>query len=123
MPLQWNLDHARRRVSATVLESTTEQELYNFLGDVIAADAMSYAKLFDATRANKWIDMGPVGPIASTVRLYARMRLGTIGPLAIVAKGRRAAQRAAEYALLSDAVRLVRMFDEVGQAEAWLSSL
>src|SRR6185503_638165 len=51
MPLHWNIDHHRRRVSATVLESTTEQEMYDFLGDVIAADAMPYAKLFDATRA------------------------------------------------------------------------
>jgi hypothetical protein len=97
--------------------------MYDVLGDVIAADAMPYAKLFDATRANKWIAIGRVGPIASTARLYARMRLGPIGPLAIVAKGPRATQRAEEYALLSDAVRLVRVFDKVSQAEAWLSSL
>jgi hypothetical protein len=123
MPLHWNIDHDRQRVSATLLESTTEQEIYDFLGDIIAADAMPYAKLFDATRANKWIAIGRVGPIASTARLYARMRLGPIGPFAIVARGLRGRQRAKEYALLSDAVRLVRVFDKVRQAEAWLSSL
>lgn len=123
MPLHWNIDHDRQRVSATLLETTTEQEMYDFLGEVIGAGAMPYAKLFDATRAIKWITPNRIGPIASTARLYGRMRLGPIGPLAIVVQGAQANKRAEEYALLSDASRLVRIFEKLEKAESWLSSL
>jgi hypothetical protein len=122
MPLHWTIDHDRRRVTATMLKTTTEQEVYDFLGEVIGAGAMPYAKLIDATAATKWITTERVGPLAATARLYSRMRLGPIGPLAIVAVTPQAGKRAEEYAALSDAARRVRIFDSIDKAEAWLSA-
>jgi len=123
MPLQWAIDHQRRRVTATLLQTTTEQEMYAFLGEVIAQDAMPYGKLFDATRAARWITPNRVGPIAATTRLYSRMGLGPVGPLAIVVADERANRRAEEYAMLADANRAVRIFGGTQEAEAWLASL
>jgi hypothetical protein len=122
MPLHWTIDPDRRRVTATLLKTTTEQEVYDFLGEVIAAGAMPYAKLVDAAAATKWITSDRVGPLAATAQLYSRMRLGPIGPLAIVATTAQAGKRAEEYAALADAARLVRIFDSRDKAEAWLSS-
>ena len=123
MPLHWNIDHRRRRVAATLLTTTDEQEMYAFLGEVIAQEAMPYAKIFDGTNATRWISPGRIGPIAATTRLYSRMGLGPVGPLAIVIAGQRATERAEEYVLLSDAARLVRIFGHREEAEAWLASL
>jgi hypothetical protein len=122
MPLHWKIDHSRRRVTATLLTTTSEPEMYAFLGEVIAQDAMPYGKIFDGTQATRWISPDRVGPIAATTRLYSRMALGPIGPLAIVIAGQRATARAEEYVLLSDAARRVRIFGHVDEAEAWLAS-
>jgi hypothetical protein len=123
MPLQWTIDDERRRVTAVLLQTTTEQEMYEFLGEIIARDAMGYGKLFDATNATRWITPGRVGPIAATTRLYSRMRLGPVGPLAIVVADEKANRRAQEYALLADANRMVRIFGAAKEAEEWLASM
>ena len=123
MPLHWTIDHARKRVAATLLTTTDEQEMYAFLGEVIAQDAMPYAKIFDGTNATRWISPDRIGPIAATTRLYSRMGLGAVGPLAIIIAGPRASERAREYILLSDALRLVRTFSRADEAEVWLASL
>src|SRR5436190_10421218 len=81
MSLDWSVDHTRRRVTATLRKSTTEQELYEFLGELIGEGAMAYPKIFDAGAATQWINPARIGPIAATARLYSRMGLGPVGPL------------------------------------------
>jgi hypothetical protein len=123
MPLRWIIDHAGRRVTATLLETTSEQEMYDFLGELIGQGAMPYAKLFDASAAIRWITPDRIGPIAATTRLYSRMGLGPVGPVAIVVASETAIKRAEEYMRLSDALRVVRLFARREDAEAWLESL
>jgi hypothetical protein len=123
MPLYWTIDHAAKLVRATLRATVTEQELYNFLGEVIAQGAMPYPKIFDGTEAIRWISASRIGPIAATTRLYSRMDLGPVGPLAIVIAGHKASERAKEYVLLSDAKRVVRIFRDIDDAESWLASL
>jgi hypothetical protein len=122
MTLDWSIDHGRRRVVATLQRTTTEEEMYRFLGEVIAEGAMPYGKIFDARAATRWITPSRIGPIAATARLYDRMGLGTVGPLAIVVADEAANARAQEFARLSDATRAVRIFSDLEQAEAWLAS-
>jgi len=122
MALDWSIDHRRRRVVATLARSTTEEEMYRFLGEVIGEGAMPYGKIFDARAALRWITPSGVGPIAATARLYDRMGLGTVGPLAIVVAGDAAEARAREFAQASDATRAVRIFATLEQAESWLAS-
>ena len=123
MSLDWSIDHGRRLVMATLRLSTTEEEMYRFLGEVIAAGAMPYGKMFDASAATQWITPSRIGPIAATARLYDRMRLGPVGPLAIVVSGERATARAREFAEMSDASRVVRIFSSRDEAQAWLATL
>jgi hypothetical protein len=123
MSLDWSIDHGRRLVAATLDRSTSEEEMYHFLGEVIAEGAMPYGKIFDASTAIQWITASRIGPIAATARLYGRMGLGPVGPLAIVVAGERAMARAREFALLSDASRVVRIFDNRDEAEAWVAAI
>ena len=123
MTLDWSIDHGRRLVFATLEQSTSEEELYRFLGEVIGEGAMAYGKIFDASTATRWITPSRIGPIAATARLYGRMGLGPVGPLAIVVAGERAAARAREFALLADASRAVRIFTGRDAAEAWLGAI
>ena len=122
MTLDWSIDHDRRLVMTTLRRSTTEEELYRFLGEVIGQGAMPYGKIFDASAATQWITPSRIGPIAATARLYDRMGLGPVGPLAIVVSGEKAVARAREFALLSDANRVVRIFSSRDEAHAWLAS-
>lgn len=122
MALDWSIDHGRRLVIATLQRSTTEEEVYRFLGEVIAEAAMPYGKIFDARGAMRWITPSRVGPIAATARLYDRMGLGASGPLAIVVGDEAARARAEEFARRSDATRAVRIFADLEPAQAWLAS-
>jgi hypothetical protein len=122
MALDWNIDHGRRLVVATLQPGTTEEEMYRFLGEVIGEGAMPYGKIFDARTATRWISPSRIGPIAATARLYGRMALGPVGPLAIVVADDGAGMEAREFALLSDASRAVRIFDDIDRARAWLAS-
>ena len=122
MTLDWSIDHDRRLVVATLQRNTTEEEMYRFLGEVVAEGAMPYGKIFDARGATRWITPSRVGPIAATARLYDRMGLGAVGPLAIVVDDEAARARAEEFARLSDATRAVRIFADLEQARAWLTS-
>ncbi|MBN9088073.1 MAG: hypothetical protein J0J01_14280 [Reyranella sp.] len=121
MALDWSIDHGRKLVVATLQRSTTEEEMYRFLGEVIAEGAMPYGKIFDARTATRWITPSRIGPVAATARLYDRMGLGTVGPLAIVVADDAARARAEEFARLSDATRAVRIFGALEPAEAWLA--
>lgn len=123
MALDWNIDHGRRLVVATLQRSTTEEEMYRFLGEVIGQGAMPYGKIFDARTATRWITPSRTGPIAATARLYDRMALGPVGPLAIIVVDDRAGARVRDFALLSDARRAVRIFDDIDQAQAWLAGI
>jgi hypothetical protein len=120
MSLDWSIDHDRQRVIATLRRNTAEEELYRFLGEIIAEGAMPYAKIFDATAAAQWISDSRVGPIAATARLYDRMGLGPVGPLAIVVADDKAVARAREFAQASVAGRSVRLFASRDEAERWL---
>ena len=122
MPLRWRIDHAARRVTATLLETTSESEMYDFLGEVIAQGAMAYGKLLVAPAGIPWTTPGSVGPFAATARLYGRMGLGPIGPLAILVDSTAAQKRLEAGALLSGAKQPVRVFRRQRDAEAWLAA-
>lgn len=94
--------------------------MYAFLGELIAAGAMPYAKVFDARLAMRWVLPSKVGPIAATARLYDRMGLGRVGPLALVVPDDHAEAPASDFAPLADPVKL---FTALEPARSWLSTV
>jgi hypothetical protein len=122
MPIRWHIDHAGRRVSATLLAPTSEEEMYDFLGEVVAEGAMPYSKLIHVSAAVRSIALSRIGPVAATARLYRRMGLGAVGPLAIVVSGKVGTRQTEELSSTSEPVGLVRLFGREDDAELWLQT-
>jgi hypothetical protein len=61
--------------------------------------------------------------VADTVRLYAKMKLGTVGPLAIVANTGDGVVHAEVFMRAASADRPMRLFSDGEQARAWVIGL
>jgi hypothetical protein len=122
MPLRWTIDHRTKLVTAEVTGAITVDELYDYLGSLIANLAMPYPKIFDVSGATDWIPEDSMRAIAHTIGLYAKMKLGAVGPLAIVV-GEAGVERAKQFVRTVDARRPVRLFREVNEARSWIDSL
>jgi hypothetical protein len=123
MPLQWNISHDDELVHAIAVGEVNADDIQGFLGSVIAVQAMHYSKLFDITEVTALTGAERLSEVADTVRLYDKMKLGAVGPLAIVAGSNpqrvlyaRAFERAAT------AQRPVQLFEGAAEARAWLLS-
>jgi hypothetical protein len=124
MSITWDVDHHKRFVVAELRGKTTEEELYSFLGTLIGERVMDYGKLIDATAADGWLEPAKIQAIAKTTNLYSRMKLGPVGPLAIVVNHHKQEARAREYIALSGvAERRVSLFGNRPDAEGWLAEL
>ena len=51
MPLRWQIDHQRKFVHIVAEGPVTIEQMEEHFDAIAVADAMGYAKLFDATRA------------------------------------------------------------------------
>jgi hypothetical protein len=123
MPLSWTISHQDKLVHAIATGVFSTAEIQSYLGSVIAEQAMPYAKLFDMSEATSLVDVARLGEVADTVRLYDKMKLGPIGPLAIVISDLPSQRTYAELFLRSaTAKRPVQVFDTIGKARTWLGA-
>jgi hypothetical protein len=121
MPLYWTVSHEEELVVATMIGEITADELQAYLGAVIAERAMPYGKIFDLTQAGRLTGKGPLSEVGDTVRLYDKMKLGPIGPLAIVAPTEEAASSAMAFLEAARAQRPAGLFGTVEEARSWLA--
>src|SRR3954451_13420290 len=124
MPLDFDISHAEQIVYAVAVGEVSADEIQAFLGSVIAAQAMPYAKLFDFSEVTALGTAGRLSEVGDTVRLYDKMKLGQLGPLAIVAGA--APQRvsyAKAFVTAARARRPVQIFETLGEARVWLVTL
>jgi hypothetical protein len=124
VPLDFNISHEEQIVHAVAVGEMGADEIQAFLGSIIAAHAMPYAKLFDISGVTALADAGRLSEVGDTARLYDKMKLGPMGPLAIVAGT--APQRIAyaeAFLAAASARRPVRVFETANEARAWLAGL
>ena len=67
MPLRWEIHHEQRLVHIVADGPVTLKELEDHFDAIMVADAMPYAKLFDATRAE------PIYTDADVMTMGARL--------------------------------------------------
>src|SRR4051794_31637757 len=123
MPLDFNISHPEQLVYAVAVGEVSADEIQAFLGSVIAAQAMPYAKLFDFREVTALATTGRLSEVGDTVRLYDKMKLGYLGPLAIVAGA--APQRvshAKAFVTAASARRPVQIFETAEEARLWLAA-
>jgi len=121
MPVNWTISHVDREVHAIASAELGADEIQNYLGSVIAEEAMPYSKLFDISQVTSVADADRLTEVADTVRLYDKMKLGPIGALAIVVGDNpQQAHFAQVFVRVATAKRPVQIFDDIKKARAWL---
>ena len=120
MPLRWEILHAQKLVHIVAEGPVTRQELEEHFDAIVVADAMPYAKLFDATLAEPKYNDDDV--MLMGARLSAYTATLESGPLAVV--GRDPAVRTAfsRFVNISPSKRPAGMFKTEAEARAWLAT-
>jgi hypothetical protein len=120
MPLRWEIDHSARFVHIVAEGPIVLKELEEHFDALFVANAMGYAKLFDAT------DAQPTYSDDDVMKMGARLSAYTAalpsGPLAVVgqAKLRSTFRR---FVNISPSERPARFFASEEKARAWLAKI
>jgi hypothetical protein len=123
MPIHWTISKPTKLVVAVCKGPLTRKDIEGYLDAVVVADAMSYRKIFDATRAEAApgaLSDDDMMALGARIRAYATT--GEMGPLAIVASTPEGFERAHLYAALSEARRPIKIFRELHEARPWLDA-
>ena len=118
MPVQWTISTPHRLVIAVARDELRLEDVENYLDGIAVADALSYRKIFDTTHAKMMLSDADVMALGARIRAYLKM--GSLGPLAIVAVTERAYQQARLFETLAEGNRPVRIFRELHHAREWL---
>ena len=120
MPLSWKIDHAEKFVHIVAEGPVTIEQMEEHFDAIAVADAMGYAKLFDATRAE------PLYTDDDVMRMGARLSAYTAnlpsGPLAVVGESEEVLITFRRFVNISPSKRPAQIFKSEAEARAWLKS-
>jgi hypothetical protein len=119
MALTWKISHPERLVTVLGEGNIVLQDLERYLDDVVVADALPYAKLFDLGTATWMLSDTEMIVLAGRIRAYPA--LGKFGPIAIVAASDVQNEHALMFETLADVERPLRIFRTRDDARKWLS--
>ena len=71
MPIEYTIDHEKRFVHARVLGVIVLKDIEDFADAVVAQDALTYRKLFDASKGDGTYDEQDVMTLAARAAAYA----------------------------------------------------
>ena len=119
MPLRWTIDHSRQFVHIVVADGPlTLADMEEHFDAIAVADAMGYAKLFDATRFEPIYSDSDVMAIGA--RLSAYTATLETGPLAVVGTDPALEVAFRRFINVSPARRPAALFTTEPEARAWL---
>lgn len=120
MPLRWEIHHEQRLVHIVADGPVTLKELEDHFDAIMVADAMPYAKLFDATRAEPIY--GDDDVLTMGARLSAYTSTVASGPLAVVGLSDEVEVTYRRFVNISPSRRPTRLFKTEAEARAWLAT-
>jgi hypothetical protein len=121
MPLRWEILHDEKLVHVIAEGPVTLKEMEAHFDALTVADALKYAKLFDATRVEPVYDDKDV--MAMGARLSAYTAPMKSGPLAVVGKGESIEAVFRRFVNISPSRRPAKLFKNEAQARAWLKTV
>jgi hypothetical protein len=120
MPMRWDIDHARKFVHIVAEGSVTLKEMEEHFDALLVADAMPYAKLFDASRAEPIYSDDDV--MAMGARLSAYTATVASGPLAVIGVSDEVETTYRRFVNVSPSKRPARLFKTESAARTWLAT-
>lgn len=120
MPMRWDIDHASKFVHIVAEGSVTLKEMEEHFDALLVADAMPYAKLFDASRAQPIYSDDDV--MAMGARLSAYTATVASGPLAVIGVSDEVETTYRRFVNVSPSKRPARLFKTEAAARAWLAT-
>jgi hypothetical protein len=121
MPIKFTIDHEKRFVGAKADGPVTRRDVEDFTDALVAQDALTYRKLFDATDAAGTYNDDDVMALAARATAYAS--LSERGPLALVPRRDTPGDLAKRYVNLGRFSGQAKIFTTADEARAWLDSL
>jgi hypothetical protein len=118
MPIRWTISREERLVVATTEGVVALKDVEAYLDALVVADAMPYAKLFDASDIEPQASDHDVLMLGARMSAYAKTLPG--GPLAFVVTTRVAREFVDRYLNLAAAPRPVNIFQTADEARRWL---
>ena len=120
MPLRWEFHHPQKLVHIVAEGAVTLKEMEEHFDAIVVANAMSYAKLFDATRATPVYDDHDV--LIMGARLSAYTASLESGPLAVIGEGPALELAYRRFVNVSPSQRPAALFRTEAEARAWLAA-
>lgn len=118
MPIEYSIDHEKRFVHARVLGVIVLKDIEDFADAVVAQDALTYRKLFDASKGDGTYDEQDVMTLAARAAAYAS--LAKRGPLALIPRPGHNADLARRYVNLGKFTGQAQIFDSAEDGLKWL---
>jgi hypothetical protein len=118
MSLAWTIDTENHLMIAVADGEVTRVDVENYLDAIIANQALTYRKVFDASKGATAMTADDLLPLG--VRLRSMHEAGQMGPLAVVVAPGKGKRLARTFGMLAVADRPMQVFDRVTQAYRWI---
>lgn len=119
MPARWTIDHSARFVEIVAEGETDSSDFARLLEALEAANAVTYKKLLDVSRATGQMHGRDMSPFAARVSQYRNP-----GPFAVVVAPSGPLDGLARlFVLLAEAQGRGRVFRVASEARQWLATL
>lgn len=118
MSLVWTIDTESHLMVAVANGEVTRVDVENYLDAIIANQALTYRKVFDASKGKTAMTADELLPVGVRVRSFHAS--GKMGPLAIVVPPGRGRRLARTFGMLAVADRPMQVFDQTAQAYRWI---
>jgi hypothetical protein len=120
MPVRWEILHPQKFVHIVAEGEVTLPEMEAHFDALVVANALSYAKLFDATR------LTPVYNDHDVMMMGARLSVYTAtfdsGPLAVIGEGEALNLAFRRFVNISPSTRPAALFSTEAEAREWLAA-
>jgi hypothetical protein len=120
MSLRWEILHPQRLVHIVAEGDVTLKDIEAHFDAIAVADAMTYAKLFDATRATPIY--GDHDVLMFGARLSAYTATHDAGPLAVIGEGHALKTAFARFVNMSPSPRPAALFRTEAEGRQWLAT-
>ena len=119
MPLRWEILHPEKLVHVIADGEVTLKDMEVHFDALVVANALAYAKLFDATRLQPVYD--EVDLMAMGARLSAYTEHFPSGPLAVIGRDESVVLAFKRFVNMSPSKRPADLFSTEKKARTWLA--